>query len=99
MSEKDTVLYRVLNASSVAYIGVISYSLYIWHMLFLSHYAGPAISVTVLHDGMAWWLPSLALASMSYFLLEKPLLGLRARFQKPRAPNIADKHEVAATVL
>ncbi len=86
MTTKYTVLFRILNSRPLVYIGLISYSLYIWHIIFLSEYVGGQISGTVLDDGRYWWIASLAIASISYFLFERPLLRLKSRLQRPPAP-------------
>ncbi len=73
--------YRALNWKWVRHIGVLSYSIYIWQQMF----CGTEKSVFGLTS--AWWLrfptwilTALLAAHASYYLLEKPLLKLRARF-------------------
>jgi peptidoglycan/LPS O-acetylase OafA/YrhL len=70
------VIGRVLNASPVAAVGVVSYSIYLWQepFLFVSH--------------SAWWQTppaniglTLLAATASYFLVERPFLRLRARWE------------------
>ena len=72
--------YRGLNWRWVRHIGVLSYSIYIWQQLF----CGPDESIFGVTN--AWWLrfpmwilTALLAAHASYYLLEKPLLKLRAR--------------------
>jgi peptidoglycan/LPS O-acetylase OafA/YrhL len=67
---------RILNCRPVAFIGVLSYSLYVWQQLFLDRHT------------IAWRtafpqniLLVLAVALLSYFALEKPLLELRHRLK------------------
>ena len=70
------VPYRALNLFPVAWLGRISYSLYLWQELFCSNAA--------LHLGYAVVLPALACACLSYYLVEQPMLRLRDRWaQKP----------------
>ena len=70
-----TLLGRVLGAGPVAYIGVISYSMYLWQEIFT---APENTSWTGRMPGM---LLCIALAPvLSYELVEKPLLKLRARW-------------------
>jgi peptidoglycan/LPS O-acetylase OafA/YrhL len=78
----DLMIFRPLQWSWVRQIGVLSYSIYIWQMMF----CGTDISVFGVPG--AWWvtfpawiLLSLLAAVASYHLLEKPLFRLRARFR------------------
>jgi peptidoglycan/LPS O-acetylase OafA/YrhL len=73
--------YRILNWSWVRHLGVLSYSIYIWQQIFWS-------SQNVFGIQNAWWavfpvwiLVALLAAHASYYLLERPLLGLRAKFR------------------
>jgi len=70
---------RFLNARPVIWVGVLSYSIYLWQELFVWAYI-PALAKIA---GI------LATASASYYLIERPFLGLRARLRaKPIAPAI-----------
>lgn len=67
ISASGTV-FRALNNKGVAYLGSISYSLYLWQQLFTatpSHYAHPT-----------WfnWLLMLPVATLSYQFVEKPFI-------------------------
>lgn len=75
--------YRLLNWKWVAHIGILSYSIYIWQEMFC------APDKTVFGVQGTWYisfpgciLAALLAAHVSYYLLEKPLLGLRARFRE-----------------
>jgi peptidoglycan/LPS O-acetylase OafA/YrhL len=69
----------LLNSRPMIFIGVLSYSLYLWQQLFF----GP------------WWMArfplnlvcAFAVACLSYFLIERPLLGLRRRFRSPTSAS------------
>ena len=70
----EDCLGRFLNWKSIEFVGVLSYSLYLWQQLFLNR------------DSTAWvnTFPqnivfAVAAALASYLLLEKPLLKLRRR--------------------
>ena len=78
--------YRILNWAWVRHIGVLSYSIYIWQQMFCGTdetFFGP-----VFGPRPAWWagfpmwiLTVLLVAHASYYLLEKPFLGLRTRLR------------------
>lgn len=70
----DTVVARLLESRPAVGLGLASYSLYLWQQLFLDTGAGDAAL------GMRLAL-ALAAALASYWLLEKPLLALRARYR------------------
>ena len=69
------VPYRALNWGPVAWLGRVSYSLYLWQEVFCSS--------RTLHLGYSLILPSLACACLSYYIVEKPMLQLRERITKP----------------
>lgn len=82
--------YRALNWGPVAWLGRISYSLYLWQELFCSS--------RTLHLGYALILPSLACACLSYYLVEQPLLRIRDKFKKTYAvqPLVSSARRVTA---
>jgi peptidoglycan/LPS O-acetylase OafA/YrhL len=70
-------LGRVLNSRSTVFIGVMSYSIYLWQQVFLNRSSVSVISqfpLNLLLVGIA----SLA----SYYLIERPALGFRHRIEK-----------------
>jgi peptidoglycan/LPS O-acetylase OafA/YrhL len=76
------VPYAALNWAPVAWLGKISYSLYLWQELFCSNAS--------LHLGWIVVLPALACACVSYYVVEQPMLRLRDRVTKnSRAPKTA----------
>lgn len=75
------VPYRALNWGPVAWVGKISYSLYLWQELFCSN--------ANLHYG--YWLvaPAVGCACLSYYLVEKPMLRVREKLaQKERVEGL-----------
>jgi peptidoglycan/LPS O-acetylase OafA/YrhL len=67
---------RVLNWKPIAFVGVLSYSLYLWQQLFLNR------NSTAWVNTFPQNLVFVAAAALgSYFLLEKPLLKLRHRMR------------------
>lgn len=68
------VPYRALNWTPVAWLGRISYSLYLWQEMFCSNAA--------FHHGYILVVPALGCACLSYYLVETPMLRLRERIGK-----------------
>lgn len=87
--------YRWLNWGPVAWLGRISYSLYLWQELFCSNAA--------FHLGYSLILPSVACACFSYYLVEKPAVwirenglgGLLSRKHKLSPLEVADQNAAA----
>jgi peptidoglycan/LPS O-acetylase OafA/YrhL len=67
---------RVLNWKPIAFVGVLSYSLYLWQQLFLNR--NSTAWVNAFPQNLVF---AVAAAMGSYLLLEKPLLKLRHRFR------------------
>jgi peptidoglycan/LPS O-acetylase OafA/YrhL len=79
--------YLILNARPVAYIGVLSYSLYIWQQLFFSSpqlFGWKSSPVLTFPINLAL---AFATAMASYHLFELPLLKLRSRL-RPKGDSI-----------
>jgi peptidoglycan/LPS O-acetylase OafA/YrhL len=66
--------FKILNHSWMVKIGILSYSLYIWHLIVFMLWPIPRLWFLALPAtfGAAW---------ISYNLLEKPFLSLRAKFR------------------
>lgn len=76
------MVYRVLNWGWMKKIGILSYSIYLWQQLFWMLWP-PALA-----NWWFLWLPiAIGIAWLSYRFLEKPLLGLRAKFRGQTFPN------------
>jgi len=67
---------QALNWRPVVYVGLVSYSLYLWQQLFLNR--GSAAWLNAFPQNLAL---TAAAALGSYFLLERPLLKLRRRLR------------------
>jgi peptidoglycan/LPS O-acetylase OafA/YrhL len=86
---------RFLNWKPVVFVGVLSYSLYLWQQPFLDRHSQAAFAAFPFDVALA-----VAAALASYFLVERLFLGLRRRLERtaglppardvPRASAIAD---------
>ena len=85
----DSRMAKVLGWRPIATLGLISYSLYLWHLPVYKFlfYQG---------DDLPWWLVTVAavtltfaLASASYLLVERPFLGHRRAPGPPRSTPVA----------
>ena len=75
---------RLLNLKPIAFVGVLSYSLYLWQQLFLNRNSSAWINAFPQNLALA-----VAAALGSYFLLEKPFLKLRTRLRgRQTAPPV-----------
>jgi peptidoglycan/LPS O-acetylase OafA/YrhL len=77
------VPYRFLNWGPVAWLGKISYSLYLWQEVFCSN---PSLKL-----GYSLALLAVGAACLSYYFVERPMLRLRE--------NRAQKNQAAPAVL
>lgn len=65
---------RFLNWRPVAFVGTISYSLYLWQALFLNRESGSILAAFPANLAFAF-----TCALLSYYLVERPMLRLRGR--------------------
>jgi peptidoglycan/LPS O-acetylase OafA/YrhL len=68
---------KLLNAGPIVYVGVISYSLYLWQQIFLNRAGEAAANAFPVNIGLA-----ILLALASFYLIERPSLALRQRLEK-----------------
>jgi peptidoglycan/LPS O-acetylase OafA/YrhL len=71
-------LSRMLNNRSVVSLGMLSYSIYVWHQLPM-HFKIPNVDPLV--SNLIAGVVSIGLAVLSYYFLETPFLNLRDRFR------------------
>jgi peptidoglycan/LPS O-acetylase OafA/YrhL len=71
----DGRLAKILNCPIAVFLGIISYSLYLWQELFIIPMEGPWYTTFPLNV-----LLSFVAAFLSYRLIERPFLGLRRHF-------------------
>jgi peptidoglycan/LPS O-acetylase OafA/YrhL len=74
--------FKPLNWAVVRNLGILSYSIYIWQMIFCSDPQNFGWLHVWFMSFPGWLLAALLAALLSYHGLEKPLMRLRARFRK-----------------
>jgi peptidoglycan/LPS O-acetylase OafA/YrhL len=72
--------FRPLNTDPLVWLGMISYSLYLWHSLFCSASTSKILSNLGIPQSL-WVIISVTIAAASYHLLESPLLRLRRAYR------------------
>lgn len=85
---------RLLELAPVRYVGRLSYSLYLWHILFFSP-TQPMAHITF--APLVWlattplrYVAAFAVAAGSYHLIEKPMIRLGHKLAPPATPGHAD---------
>ena len=80
-----TAIGRVLNAGPIRWLGMISYSLYLWQQLFFRPDATwPAVATIS---------ATLAAATLSFYLVERPSLRVRGRIERWWERRQADRRD------
>ncbi len=85
------IVARALNSPLAARLGLLSYSLYVWHALFLSAFMGPAFEALLPWDWRLWWAGTFLVASVSHVMIERPFLRLKSTLQwaHPRGASLS----------
>jgi peptidoglycan/LPS O-acetylase OafA/YrhL len=83
-----TVVGRVLNCRPLAFVGVISYSMYLWqqpftHLRLTSSFSLPE-QLTLLKNPVIGVMCILGCSLFSYFLIERPILNVRNGLERRR---------------
>ena len=90
---------RVLELAPLRFVGRLSYSIYLWHVLFfIPVYLGDLIHSPVLTvlSARPWKYVATAIAALaSYFLCEKPMIQLGHRLAPPVTPGHRDLRETS----
>jgi peptidoglycan/LPS O-acetylase OafA/YrhL len=77
----DSLVGRMLNLRPLVFLGVLSYSLYLWQQPFLNRQSDAMANAFPQNLGFA-----LLAALLSYLLVEKPLIGFRRRLERVEVP-------------
>ncbi len=70
-AHKDDVVTQILSSRVFVGVGLISYSLYLWHYPVFA-FGRIADSTPTWHDKLQWFVFTFLLSILTYFLLEKP---------------------------
>jgi peptidoglycan/LPS O-acetylase OafA/YrhL len=80
-SASSPTLSLVLNWRPLMYVGVLSYSLYVWNPLFLNAETNWMVNV------FPWnFIGIFAAGAFSYYLIERPVLGLKEHLRGRATP-------------
>jgi peptidoglycan/LPS O-acetylase OafA/YrhL len=80
-THKDFPGFGILNSGPMVTIGVLSYSLYVWHFLFVSYFMGARFESWPTHDWKYWIPCTAAFSALSYYFLEVPFMRLRRKLR------------------
>ena len=72
-----SIIGKVLNWKPIAFLGMLSYSIYLWQQLFLNRSSEYSLADFPLNIFL-----TMVCAVLSYYLIEKPSLRFRARYEK-----------------
>jgi peptidoglycan/LPS O-acetylase OafA/YrhL len=91
MRNADTAVGRFLNLPAVSFVGVLSYSLYLWQQIFLSRESVSPYCAFPLNIILA-----VAMALVSYLLIEAPFLRFRTAIEHASAQWRGTGHRATA---
>ncbi|HEY8559736.1 MAG TPA: acyltransferase [Pyrinomonadaceae bacterium] len=73
----EGLIGKILNSKPLVFVGTLSYSIYLWQQLFLNRESPSAVNGFPFNIFMVF-----ACALISYYLIEKPSLNFRQKFEK-----------------
>jgi peptidoglycan/LPS O-acetylase OafA/YrhL len=76
------LMHRILNSGPLVALGTVSYSLYLWQQLFIRLAQLRGVNLPLAVAG------ALGAATISYWLLERPLTTLRRKLRAPVASGL-----------
>ena len=74
-ANEKSIFYRFLNLKPLVFIGLLSYSIYLWQQVWLFKWPIPLYMK---------WMGIVATSLFSYYLIEEPFLSLRDKYLKRR---------------
>jgi peptidoglycan/LPS O-acetylase OafA/YrhL len=99
--QSQGVVRRVLQTRPLVFLGTVSYGIYLWHEswinMFLRWTGERVFTISFLELFFFVTLAATAAASVSYFLVERPIIGARLRAPKPSVAEVhSGQHSIAA---
>ncbi len=97
----DSLLWRWINSRTAKFFGAISYSLYLYQNASFQYLPHPLRELVV--NGPVWGkvlaglILSIAVASLSYYLIEKVFLRLKDKISAPKPPKPNEPAALAAS--
>ena len=83
VTRPETMIGRILETPALAWIGTLSYSLYLWQQLFVNRHADGFIHAFPLNIACAF-----AAAIACHYIVERPILKLSSRFRDRAATTV-----------
>jgi peptidoglycan/LPS O-acetylase OafA/YrhL len=90
-------VFKLLNNPVVCKLGVLSYSIYIWHMIAWQTRAFQSFGNVWWRAFPGWIITGIGVAAISYYFLEKPLFQLRSKLtRQASAPRTIGSEKITA---
>ena len=89
VSEPASALARFFGLQPIAWIGRVSYGLYLWHLPIDRFVTAPRLGVSTEATQLVRLAVTFAIVAASFYLLEQPFLRLKRRFERrPDSPTV-----------
>lgn len=97
------VVRRILRSRVLLYLGMVSYGIYLWHLAILDQLARWDFQSIAGRSNLGWFLAtfpiSVALGTVSYYLIERPFLSLKGRVRGRPRPRSGESVSEPAPIL
>lgn len=92
---------KLLDSQPLVTIGVLSYSLYLWHLagLELGNFVAVHLTLSTISGWGIGWVITFAMAALSYRFVERPFFSLRRRFGSGLHEQLATTPPLATPTL